>query len=86
MMLTIFFRPFGSVEAKVRGQYSVECYNNANENALRDFAFKKQLSMKDLFSNYRFVLHVPFAKMPIDSMHYILKNIIAMTNLLEMLI
>ncbi|WNY69793.1 hydroxymethylglutaryl-CoA synthase [Borreliella andersonii] len=69
-----FFRPFGSIEAKVRGQYSVECYNNANENALRDFAFKKQLSMKDLFSNYRFVLHVPFAKMPIDSMHYILKK------------
>ena len=32
------------------------------------------MSVKDLFSKYRFVLHVPFAKMPIDSMHYILKK------------
>ncbi|QMU99616.1 hydroxymethylglutaryl-CoA synthase [Borrelia sp. A-FGy1] len=69
-----FFRPFGSFEAKVKGRYSIECYNRANEEALINFAYKKNMSVKDLFSKYRFVLHVPFAKMPIDSMHYILKK------------
>ncbi|UGQ16338.1 hydroxymethylglutaryl-CoA synthase [Borrelia sp. RT5S] len=69
-----FFRPFGSLEARVRGRYSIECYNRANEEALVNFAHKKSMSVKDLFFKYRFVLHVPFAKMPIDSMHYILKK------------
>ncbi|AHH06748.1 Hydroxymethylglutaryl-CoA synthase [Borrelia crocidurae DOU] len=69
-----FFRPFGSLEAKVKGRYSIDCYNKANEEALADFAHKKNMSIKDLFSKYRFILHVPFAKMPIDSMHYVLKK------------
>ncbi|AWG43034.1 hydroxymethylglutaryl-CoA synthase [Candidatus Borreliella tachyglossi] len=69
-----FFRPFGSLEAKVRGRYSMECYNKANEKALADFAHKKNMNIKDLFSKYRFILHVPFAKMPIDSMYYVLKK------------
>lgn len=69
-----FFRPFGSLEAKVKGRYSIECYNKANEEALADFAYKKNMSIKDLFSKYRFILHVPFAKMPIESMHYVLKK------------
>ncbi|AHH10876.1 Hydroxymethylglutaryl-CoA synthase [Borrelia coriaceae ATCC 43381] len=69
-----FFRPFGSLEAKVKGRYSIECYNKANEEALANFAYKKNMSIKDLFSKYRFILHVPFAQMPIDSMHYVLKK------------
>ncbi|UER67831.1 hydroxymethylglutaryl-CoA synthase [Borrelia sp. BU AG58] len=69
-----FFRPFGSLEARVKGRYSIECYNRANEEALANFAYKKNMSIKDLFSRYRFILHVPFAKMPIDSMHYILRK------------
>ncbi|AHH04722.1 Hydroxymethylglutaryl-CoA synthase [Borrelia miyamotoi FR64b] len=69
-----FFRPFGSLEAKVKGRYSIECYNKANEEALANFAYKKNMSIKDLFSKYRFILHVPFAKMPIESMHYVLKK------------
>ncbi|BCR22093.1 hydroxymethylglutaryl-CoA synthase [Borrelia sp. HM] len=69
-----FFRPLGSIEAKVKGRYSIECYNKAYEEALLNFAYKKNISIKDLFSKYRFILHVPFAKMPIDSMHYVLKK------------
>ena len=69
-----FFRPFGSLEAKVKGRYSIECYNKANEEALLNFAYKKNMSIKDLFFKYRFILHVPFAKMPIDSMYYVLKK------------
>ena len=36
-----FFRPFGSLEAKVKGRYSIECYNRANEEALLNFCIRK---------------------------------------------
>lgn len=59
-----FFRPLGSVTAKVKGGYSVQCYHEAFEDAFDDHCRllgvdpEKRLRETDLF-----VLHVPFYKM-----------------------
>ncbi|MFP4330325.1 MAG: hydroxymethylglutaryl-CoA synthase family protein [Alkalispirochaetaceae bacterium] len=59
-----FFRPLGSVTARVKGGYSVQCYHEAFEAAFDDHCARlgvepgKRLEEIDLF-----VLHVPFYNM-----------------------
>lgn len=59
-----FFRPLGSEIAKVKGQYSMKCYNSAAEEAFADHCARVNKSPADVLrqSDY-FVFHVPFAKM-----------------------
>ena len=65
-----FFRPIGSVTAKVKGGYSVQCYNEAFELAFLDHCSRlgedpaEVLQQTDLF-----VLHVPFYRMAITALH-----------------
>lgn len=60
-----FFRPLGSTTAKVKGQYSMQCYRESLEGALRDFAERNGRSVPEVLdeTDY-FVLHAPFRNMP----------------------
>lgn len=60
-----FFRPLGSVTARVKGQYSMQCYRNNLQGALVDYACRHDTSVRDLLltTDY-FVLHAPFRNMP----------------------
>ncbi|POR04123.1 hypothetical protein AU468_03890 [Alkalispirochaeta sphaeroplastigenens] len=64
-----FFRPLGSVTARVKGRYSVDCYNEALETAFLDHCARagtdpaRTLKETDLF-----VVHVPFHKMALMGM------------------
>jgi hydroxymethylglutaryl-CoA synthase len=65
-----FFRPLGSTIAKVKGGYSVQCYNEAFEAAFMDHATRLGADPKELLlSSDFFVLHVPFYRMAITAMH-----------------
>lgn len=65
-----FFRPLGSTIAKVKGGYSVQCYNEALEAAFEDHATRLDMDPKELLlSTDLFVLHVPFYRMAITAMH-----------------
>lgn len=59
-----FFRPLGSVTAKVKGGYSVQCYHEAFEEAFDDHCRRTNVSSDHcLRESDLFVLHVPFYKM-----------------------
>ncbi len=60
-----FFRPLGSVTAKVKGQYSMKCYQEALIAAFDDYCHRiKQEPQEVLNSTDYLALHVPFPKMP----------------------
>ncbi len=60
-----FFRPLGSITAKVKGQYSMICYRDSLDGALADFAGRNGTTVRDtLMSTDYFVLHAPFRNMP----------------------
>mgnify|MGYP006285177843 FL=1 len=64
-----FFRPLGSVTAKVKGGYSVQCYNDAFDVALIDHAERRGMEAGAVLEEADFiVLHVPFYKMPITAL------------------
>ena len=59
-----FFRPLGSVTAKVKGGYSVQCYHEAFEEAFDDHCRRSNVSSENcLRDTDLFVLHVPFYNM-----------------------
>lgn len=60
-----FFRPIGSVTAKVKGSYSMECYNQSLDEAFQDHAARSGMSPAELLAESDFVvLHTPFRNMP----------------------
>lgn len=64
-----FFRPLGSVTARVKGRYSVDCYNDALNAAFTDHASRKGVTPEDaLRAHDLFVVHVPFHKMAITGL------------------
>ncbi|MFP4152711.1 MAG: hydroxymethylglutaryl-CoA synthase family protein [Alkalispirochaeta sp.] len=64
-----FFRPLPSITARVKGRYSVECYNEALDTAFLDHARRSGDDPKTLLHNTDlFVVHVPFYKMAITGM------------------
>ena len=68
-----FFRPLGSVTAKVKGGYSVQCYNDAFDIALGDHAQRRGMEPKEVLEDADYiVLHVPFYKMPITALKKVL--------------
>ena len=65
-----FFRPLGSVTAKVKGGYSVQCYNEAFDLAFLDHCDRLGQSPEDVLQQTDvFALHVPFYKMAITALH-----------------
>lgn len=64
-----FFRPIGSVVAKVKGLYSIQCYNSSLETAFLDHCERRGASPADVIrSTDYFVLHTPFRNMPFRAM------------------
>jgi hydroxymethylglutaryl-CoA synthase len=60
-----FFRPLGSVTAKVKGSYSMNCYHQSLEEALQDHAQRSGCSPAQILEGSDFVvLHTPFRNMP----------------------
>lgn len=70
-----FFRPLGSVTARVKGRYSVDCYNDALETAIVDHAARRGLDTEAMLrSTDIFVLHVPFYRMAVTGMTRLLER------------
>jgi hydroxymethylglutaryl-CoA synthase len=68
-----FFRPLGSTIAKVKGGYSLACYNEALSEAFEDHCSRAGVRPGDeLESIDLFCLHVPYALMPISAMDKLL--------------
>ncbi|MFW6362334.1 MAG: hydroxymethylglutaryl-CoA synthase family protein [Spirochaeta sp.] len=64
-----FFRPLGSVTAKVKGGYSVQCYHEAFDNALIDHADRLGITPAQALQDTEiFVLHVPFKNMALTAL------------------
>lgn len=64
-----FFRPLGSVVARVKGFYSIQCYNSSLETAFADHCARRGKAPEDVLkeTDY-FVLHTPFRNMPYRAM------------------
>ena len=76
-----FFRPLGSVTAKVKGGYSVQCYNEAFENAFLDHCNRVGSAPDAILRNTDiFALHVPFYKMAITALHRLVSRHIKMSS------
>jgi hydroxymethylglutaryl-CoA synthase len=70
-----FFRPLGSTTAKVKGRYSMECYQDALEAAFRDYCGRRGGSPCELIDEVDYIaLHVPFAKMPETALRKLLSE------------
>lgn len=76
-----FFRPNGSVIAKVKGGYSIQCYNDALDIAFADHCARRGEDPKDVLLNTDlFVLHVPFKMMAMTALQRLLKNQLGLTD------
>jgi hydroxymethylglutaryl-CoA synthase len=65
-----FFRPNGSTTAKVKGAYSMQCYNEALDVAFSDYCSRRgQTPQEVLYSTDMFVFHVPFKMMALSALH-----------------
>lgn len=70
-----FFRPLGSDIAKVKGGFSVRCYMEAMDSALEDHARRIGSTPEDVLRNTdMFALHVPYPKLPHETMKYLLQK------------
>jgi hydroxymethylglutaryl-CoA synthase len=70
-----FFRPLGSTVAKVRGRFSIDCYNQAFLEAFEDHCRRAGSSpAEELLSVDGFFLHVPYVNMPILAMEKLLEK------------
>jgi hydroxymethylglutaryl-CoA synthase len=70
-----FFRPLGSVTAKVKGSYSMDCYNQSLEEAFQDHAARSGTDPVSLLNETDFVvLHTPFRNMPEMAMKKLLSS------------
>ncbi|NNM67869.1 MAG: hypothetical protein HKM06_07660 [Spirochaetales bacterium] len=64
-----FFRPLGSTTAKVRGGFSLSCYNESLLSAFLDHCVRAGIEpAAELRSIDIFALHVPYAKMPVGAL------------------
>ena len=64
-----FFRPLGSVAARVKGRLSIECYQRAVEEALLDLGARTDRGMAALLEETDlFALHVPFRSLPEETL------------------
>ncbi|WP_052078283.1 hydroxymethylglutaryl-CoA synthase family protein [Spirochaeta lutea] len=76
-----FFRPLGSTTAKVKGRYSVDCYNNALDEAFLDYCSRSNKSPQEaLQATDYFVFHVPFAKMASTAVRRLLGTYMEMSQ------
>ena len=70
-----FFRPLGSDIAKVKGSFSIRCYMEAMDSALVDHAARLGTTPENVLRSVdMFALHVPYPKLPIDTMKFLIKK------------
>ena len=70
-----FFRPNGSVTAKVKGGYSVQCYNEALDAAFHDHCNRRGEDPSDvLHKTDMFILHVPFKMMALTALNRLISH------------
>lgn len=70
-----FFRPLGSVVAKVKGGYSLACYHESLAEAFEDHCARAGVDPgEELRSIDAFFLHVPYALMPVSAMEKLLEK------------
>ena len=70
-----FFRPLGSETARVKGGYSMHCYQEALEGAFADHCRRRGASPADVLrSTDFFALHAPFRNMPEIAMKRLLSR------------
>lgn len=68
-----FFRPLGSLGAKVKGNYSIRCYNNALKVAMDDFAERCGKNTRQILDECDYiVMHSPFKSMAHRALHNLL--------------
>lgn len=73
-----FFRPLVSITARVKGRYSVDCYNDALDAAVRDHATRRGVTPREILEGTDiFVLHVPFYKMAVTALTKIVERYVA---------
>jgi hydroxymethylglutaryl-CoA synthase len=70
-----FFRPIGSTTAKVKGAYSMQCYNEALDVAFADHCARRgKTPVEVLNETDMFVFHVPFKMMALSALHRLVSN------------
>ncbi|MFW5688295.1 MAG: hydroxymethylglutaryl-CoA synthase family protein [Spirochaetota bacterium] len=70
-----FFRPNGSTTAKVKGAYSMQCYNEALDTAFGDYCERRGADPVDVLNGTdMFVFHVPFKMMALSALHRLVSN------------
>jgi hydroxymethylglutaryl-CoA synthase len=70
-----FFRPNGSVTAKVKGGYSIQCYNEALDAAFHDHCNRRGEDPVDVLNKTdMFILHVPFKLMALTALHRLISH------------
>ncbi len=70
-----FFRPNGSTTAKVKGAYSMQCYNEALDVAFEDYCNRRGRTPQEiLHATDMFVFHVPFRMMALSALHRLVSN------------
>lgn len=71
-----FFRPLNSVTAKVKGRYSMECYQEALSEAFRDCCRRRGCSPAEMIDEVDYLaFHVPFVKMAESALRRLLKSV-----------
>jgi hydroxymethylglutaryl-CoA synthase len=75
-----FFRPVGSLTARVKGSYSMECYLNTLEAAFLGHCRRRGAAPRSVLgSTDMFVLHAPFKNMPEIAMQRLLQAQLGLT-------
>ncbi len=70
-----FFRPLGSDIAKVKGSFSIRCYMEAMDSALQDHALRAKMTPAEVLTDgAMFALHVPYPKLPLDTMKFLVEK------------
>ena len=70
-----FFRPNGSVTAKVKGGYSIQCYNESLDAAFHDHCNRRGEGPADVLkSTDMFILHVPFKTMALTALQRLVSH------------
>jgi hydroxymethylglutaryl-CoA synthase len=76
-----FFRPIGSTTAKVKGSYSMQCYNEALDTAFHDHCDRMGMTPEEmLHSTDMFVFHVPFKMMALNAFQRLVSHHTGMHN------
>ncbi len=72
-----FFRPLGSITARVNGSYSMKCYWESLQDAFLDYCVRAgQKPDETLLSTDYFILHTPFRRMPETALQKLFERVL----------